>query len=75
MLAAGLAGFELGHRENRPDQVAVLSSIVHERDLIVTGSSDYHGAGKPNVPGEHTTSPEMVARIIAAGRGSAPVLP
>jgi len=75
MLAAGLAGFELGHRENRPDQVAVLSSIVDERDLIVTGSSDYHGAGKPNVPGEHTTSPEMVARIIAAGRGSAPVLP
>ncbi|RLK49096.1 PHP domain-containing protein [Microbacterium telephonicum] len=75
MLDAGLAGFELGHRENRPDQVAVLAELVRERNLIVTGSSDYHGAGKPNLPGEHTTDPAMVERIIAAARGSAPVFP
>ncbi len=75
MLDAGLAGFELGHRENRPDAVAKLDALVRANDLIVTGSSDYHGRGKPNVPGEHTTSDEMVARIIERATGSAPVYP
>lgn len=75
MLAAGLAGFELGHRENVEPALGRLSALVRARDLIVTGSSDYHGLGKPNRPGEHTTSDEMVARIIARGTGSAPVFP
>jgi 3',5'-nucleoside bisphosphate phosphatase len=73
MLAAGLAGFELGHRDNREPGLTALRALVAERDLIVTGSSDYHGLGKPNRPGEHTTDDAMLARIIAAGRGSAPV--
>lgn len=74
MLEAGLAGFELGHRENVEPAVSYLRRFAAQHDLIVTGSSDYHGAGKPNRPGEHTTSDEMVARIIARGTGSAPVL-
>jgi predicted metal-dependent phosphoesterase TrpH len=73
MLDAGLAGFELGHRENRPSGVRTLRRLVEAHDLIVTGSSDYHGAGKPNVPGENTTADDMVARIIDRGTGSAPV--
>ena len=32
-------------------------------DLLVTGSSDYHGAGKPNLLGENTTDAATVARI------------
>ncbi|GAA3761750.1 PHP domain-containing protein [Microbacterium kribbense] len=75
MLAAGLAGFELDHRENREPGVSELRRLSRERELIVTGSSDYHGAGKPNVPGEHTTSDDMVARIIDRARGAAPVYP
>ncbi|WP_438352587.1 PHP domain-containing protein [Microbacterium sp. CJ88] len=75
MLEAGLAGFELAHRENLPDGVRVLERLAHDRDLIVTGSSDYHGLGKPNVPGENTTSDEMVARILARGTGSTAVHP
>jgi len=75
MLAAGLAGFELGHRENRAEPLRVLRDLVRRHDLIVTGSSDYHGLGKPNLPGENTTSDEMVQRIIARARGSAPVHP
>jgi hypothetical protein len=50
----------------------VLCELAAKHDLIVTGSSDYHGAGKPNRPGENTTSDEMVARIIAQGTGSSP---
>ena len=49
--------------------------ISVDRDLIVTGSSDYHGLGKPNIPGENTTSDEMVARIIERATGVAPVYP
>jgi len=75
MLEAGLAGFELGHRENQPEGVAVLRELVRDRDLIVTGSSDYHGRGKPNIPGEHTTADDMVARIIERASGSTPVHP
>ncbi|KQR24950.1 MULTISPECIES: PHP domain-containing protein [Microbacterium] len=75
MLDAGLAGFELAHRENLPEPTALLARLAAERDLIVTGSSDYHGLGKPNVPGENTTADDMVARIFALGRGTAPVYP
>ena len=75
MLAAGLAGFELGHRENLEPGTSTLRRLAAERDLIVTGSSDYHGLGKPNQPGEHTTSDDMVARIIAQGRGTPPIYP
>jgi predicted metal-dependent phosphoesterase TrpH len=73
MFAAGLAGFELGHRENLEAGIRTLRRIAEERDLIVTGSSDYHGLGKPNQPGEHTTSDDMVERLIERGTGSAPV--
>ena len=73
LLDAGLAGFELGHRENTATGTARLQRLVEERDLIVTGSSDYHGAGKPNRLGENTTDPAMVARIVGAATGSAPV--
>lgn len=75
MLQAGLAGFELGHRENMPEATRVLRRLSAERDLIVTGSSDYHGLGKPNQPGENTTDDEMVARIFELATGSAPVHP
>ena len=75
MLRAGLAGFELGHRENLEPAVRTLRAVCRDHDLIVTGSSDYHGAGKPNLPGENTTADEMVSRIIDRATGSAPVYP
>ncbi len=75
MLAAGLGGFELGHRENLDAGIRTLRRIATQRDLIVTGSSDYHGLGKPNQPGEHTTSDDMVARLIERATGSTPVYP
>jgi predicted metal-dependent phosphoesterase TrpH len=75
MLDAGLAGFELGHRENLEPGIRTLRAVADERDLIVTGSSDYHGLGKPNQPGENTTDDEQVERLIAAGTGTAPVYP
>lgn len=75
LVGLGLGGVELGHRENSPEGAAVLADLARRHDLIVTGSSDYHGLGKPNLPGEHTTSDEMVARIIDRATGSTPVYP
>ena len=72
LIAAGLGGFEIDHRENTEQGKRALHAIAARHDLIVTGSSDYHGAGKPNRPGEHTTDPQMVARIIERATGTAP---
>jgi predicted metal-dependent phosphoesterase TrpH len=75
MLDAGLGGFEVGHRENLDAGIRTLRELSEERDLILTGSSDYHGLGKPNQPGEHTTDDAMVARLFERATGTAPVYP
>ncbi|WP_270364978.1 PHP domain-containing protein [Microbacterium algeriense] len=75
LIEAGLGGFEIDHRENTEAGKHELRRIAATHDLIVTGSSDYHGTGKPNRPGEHTTSEEMVARLLARGTGTAPRFP
>jgi predicted metal-dependent phosphoesterase TrpH len=72
LITAGLGGFEIQHRENTASGKRVLREIAQKHDLIVTGSSDYHGAGKPNRPGENTTSDAMVARLIDRATGSSP---
>ncbi|KJQ53616.1 PHP domain-containing protein [Microbacterium sp. SA39] len=71
LIAAGLGGFEIDHRENTDAGKRKLREIAATHDLIVTGSSDYHGTGKPNRPGENTTTDEMVARIIDRATGIA----
>ncbi|ANP71999.1 PHP domain-containing protein [Cryobacterium arcticum] len=75
LVAAGLFGLELRHRENKPEATARLTMLAEKYGLAITGSSDYHGEGKPNRLGENTTTPEVLERIVAEGRGSAPVTP
>ncbi|PRB12338.1 phosphatase [Microbacterium sp. MYb72] len=75
LIGAGLGGFEIDHRENTAAGKRMLHEIAAAHDLIVTGSSDYHGTGKPNRPGENTTSDEMVARLIARATGTTPRYP
>ncbi|TDW30916.1 PHP domain-containing protein [Cryobacterium psychrophilum] len=70
---AGLFGLELEHRENRPEATAHLAELAKKYGLFVTGSSDYHGTGKPNRLGENTTAPEVLDRIIEQGRGCVPI--
>lgn len=72
LIAAGLGGFEIDHRENTAQGKRILRDLAAKHDLIVTGSSDYHGTGKPNLPGENTTSDEMVARILDRATGASP---
>ena len=63
MIDAGLAGLKVAHRDNPDDARALLSRMASEHDLVVTGSSDYHGAGKPNRLGENLTSVQSLVRI------------
>ena len=58
MVAAGLDGIEVFHRDHTPEQQELLITITKEFNLIATGSSDYHGEGKLNSLAEFTTSPE-----------------
>lgn len=76
MISAGLAGLEIAHRDNPPEARALLSRIAAQHDLIVTGSSDYHGTGKPNLLGENLTSEQSLRRIIEESSSSTePVRP
>jgi predicted metal-dependent phosphoesterase TrpH len=71
MIAGGLRGFEVYHREVPEPARNWLLALAGKHDLIVTGSSDYHGlTGKPNRLGENTTSQEMLYRIIDLGTGT-----
>lgn len=73
LVDAGLFGLELEHRENKPDAKARLYELAEKYGLAVTGSSDYHGEGKPNRLGENTTSPEVLERIIEKATGAEPI--
>jgi len=68
----GLFGLEIHHRDNTDDGKVRLYELARKFGLVVTGSSDYHGLGKPNRLAENTTEPEALAAIVAAGTGSAP---
>jgi predicted metal-dependent phosphoesterase TrpH len=65
---AGLAGLEVHHRDHTPEQRARLTALADRLGLLVTGSSDYHGTGKDNRLGEHTTAPGVLAEIERQGR-------
>jgi len=71
MIQRGLSGIEVYHRDVPEAARSWLLGLATKHDLIVTGSSDYHGvAGKPNQLGENTTSGEMLDRIVKLGTGT-----
>jgi len=76
MVEAGLLGLETEHKEVSPVTRQVLEAFALEKGLITTGSSDYHGLSvKAHNPlGLHTTSLEMLKRILELGTGSKPTL-
>jgi predicted metal-dependent phosphoesterase TrpH len=70
MVGAGLMGLEVGHRDNPAEDQRQLRELARRWGLLVTGSSDYHGVGKPNRLGENTTSPEVLEQIVSSATGS-----
>lgn len=70
MIDAGLAGVEVWHRDNPDSGRRTLLQLARRHGLLTTGSSDYHGAGKPNLIGENTTDLDTVAELLDMATGS-----
>jgi len=75
MIDAGLAGLEIDHRDNPEAGREFLRGLARRHSLLVTGSSDYHGTGKPNVLGEYTTDPAVLEKMAELGTGTGLVAP
>lgn len=70
--AHGLTGIEVDHEDHTSRERAELRAIATDLDLVVTGSSDHHGAGKiGHELGCNTTDPEQYVRLIAAAESAA----
>jgi predicted metal-dependent phosphoesterase TrpH len=74
LVDAGLGGLEVDHRENLAHGKRTLLDWASRYGLFVTGSSDYHGTGKPNRLGEHRTARAAFDTILSEATGSAPVV-
>ncbi len=74
LATAGLAGLEVGHRDHDAGEQAAAARLVARLGLLATGSSDYHGTGKPNRLGEHTTDPRVLAEIEERSSGVTGIL-
>lgn len=63
----GLCGLEVDHQDHDPSAREALRAIAENLGLIVTGSSDHHGAGKTGHDlACNTTAPEELDRLLAA---------
>jgi len=63
MAEAGLAGLEVDHPDHDEATRADYRALAQRLDLLVTGSSDYHGTGKPQGLAEETTDPEVLLAL------------
>ncbi len=69
---AGLAGLEVDHQDHDGPTRDRLRAIARNLDLVVTGSSDFHGDGKRDHDlGCNTTDPEEYARLVGIAREAA----
>ncbi|GAA3630051.1 hypothetical protein C8D88_1011753 [Lentzea atacamensis] len=70
LASAGLAGLEVDHPDHDAATRASLRSLASSLDLIVTGSSDYHGTNKTVRLGAETTAPEMLDALAERATGA-----
>ncbi len=67
MAQAGLFGIERDHRDQTEADRVEVDRIAARLALKETGSSDYHGSGKPNRLGENLTSEDVLRSIEEQG--------
>src|SRR5438067_4513007 len=64
MAAAGMAGIEVDHPDQAPEQREHYRQLAKRLELVVTGSTDFHGERTPDVlPGDERTDPEQFAAL------------
>jgi predicted metal-dependent phosphoesterase TrpH len=79
---AGLAGVEVDHQDHDPATRDRLRAVARDLDLVVTGSSDYHGSGKTDhelgcnstAPAEFERLCGLAAKAAAASGRAVPTL-
>lgn len=69
----GLFGLEADHPEHDDRARHRVRALAAELDLVVTGSSDFHGANKNVQVGANTTDPRVYEQIVNAANGTAPI--
>jgi 3',5'-nucleoside bisphosphate phosphatase len=69
MAQAGLAGLEVDHVDHDDAARVALRALAADLGLLVTGSSDYHGANKSVLLGAHTTTEAAYDELVARARG------
>lgn len=74
LVAAGLDGLEVHHREHDAAERARLLDFARSHDLLVTGGSDFHGTGKDNALAENLTAPEVLEEIAARATSGTRIL-
>jgi hypothetical protein len=73
LVDAGLRGLEVHHPDHDPAAAATAAAVGARHDLIQTGASDYHGAGKSNRLAQFTTTAGQLERLLDLGTGSPPL--
>ena len=74
MVEAGLDGIEVDHREHGEAETAQLRDYARHHDLLITGGSDFHGSGKPNLLGENLTDLDVLEAIAARATSSTRII-
>jgi len=69
LAAVGLGGVEVDHPDHAPADRELLRELAKEHDLVVTGSSDYHGTNKTTPIAAETTAPDELAALVARTSG------
>jgi 3',5'-nucleoside bisphosphate phosphatase len=75
LAAAGLGGLEADHDDHSPAEREHVRGLARDLDLLVTGSSDFHGANKTVRLGTCTTAPDQYEALVAAATHGRPVTP
>jgi len=70
LAATGLDGIEIDHPDHDADDRARLRGLACDLELLVTGSSDYHGTNKTIPIGAETTGEDAFAALVSAATGA-----
>jgi 3',5'-nucleoside bisphosphate phosphatase len=73
LMAVGLAGIEADHAGHDEDQVRLWRRVAAERELLVTGSSDFHGENKDLLIGASSTTQQVVEELRRRTRDVRPM--
>jgi 3',5'-nucleoside bisphosphate phosphatase len=69
----GLFGLEADHPEHDDAARQRVGALAAEFNLVVTGSSDFHGFNKEVHIGANTTEPSVYEQIVNTANGTAPI--